>query len=222
MCDGVLAVRRRRERVGDLDSGVGDVVQAIRRVFLQAALDEPADRVRHVGGQRRPVRLALEQPRDTVGRGVRSERAAGREHFEEHAAERPHVGAFVHGHAARLLGTHVRRRAEDEPRMSARRGQVRRVGVGDLSDAEVEHLHLSRGSELDVRGLQVAMDDAALMGGLERRRNLPCDGERLLDGQPAAGESLGERRTLDELEDEAADAVGLLEPVNRADVRMVE
>ena len=49
------------------------------------------------------------------------------EHLVEHAAERPDVGALVDGLAARLLGTHVRRRAEDHALRACRRS----VTVGD-------------------------------------------------------------------------------------------
>ena len=42
-----------------------------------------------------------------------------------------------------------------------------------LREAEVQHLHRAIGAQLDVRGLQIAMDDALLVRGFERLRNLP-------------------------------------------------
>ena len=51
-----------------------------------------------------------------------------------------------------------------------------------LGETEVEHLDRAVGSDLDVRGFQVAVNDALLVRGFERRGNLPCDGERLVYG----------------------------------------
>ena len=66
------------------------------------------------GGQRLPVRLALQDARDHVGHRLAREGLAPGEAFVEHAAERPDVGALVDRAAARLLGAHVRRGAEND------------------------------------------------------------------------------------------------------------
>ena len=109
---------------------------------------------------------------------------AGRpvEALEQHAAERPDVGAPVDRRAARLLGAHVGRGAEDHARAGSRRrvmvGEFDEVGVEPASDrialgeAEVEHLHRARGREHDVAGLEIAVDDAALVRRLDRRGDL--------------------------------------------------
>ena len=91
-----------------------------------------------------------------------------------------------------------------------------------LRQPEVEHLHGAVGRDLDVRRLQIAVDDALLVRGFERVGDLARDRERLLNRQRARRQTLGERRALDQLEHEAADAVGLLEAVDRADVRMIQ
>ena len=77
----------------------------------------------------------------------RPERAPAGQHLVQHAAERPDVRAPVHRLAARLLGAHVRRRAEDHSDAWA-------VTVGEwvrsddvesppevLREPEVQHLH---------------------------------------------------------------------------------
>jgi hypothetical protein len=89
-------------------------------------------------------------------------------------------------------------------------------------EAEVQHLDLARGRELDVPGLEVAVNDARLVGGLERARDLPADLERLVDRQGAAPQALGQGLALDELEHEEAAAVRFLEPVDPGDVRVGE
>ena len=57
-------------------------------------------------------------------------------------------------------------------------GRVAREGLGE---AEVEHLDLAVRRDLDVGGLEVAVDDALLVGFLERLGDLLRDGERLVD-----------------------------------------
>ena len=66
----------------------------------------------------------------------------------------------------------ARRRERRRVRQRARR-RARRAGrVHRLREAEVEHLHRAVGADLDVRGLQIAMDDALLVRGLERLGDL--------------------------------------------------
>jgi hypothetical protein len=66
------------------------------------------------------------------------------------------------------------------------------------------------------------MNDALLVRRLEPRGDLPCDGDRLANRQRALAEPVLERRPLYELKDERADAVRLLESMDRRDMRMVE
>ena len=49
----------------------------------------------------------IENRRDRVGDGVGGERLAAGEHFEEHAPERPDIGALVDGLSAGLFRTHI-------------------------------------------------------------------------------------------------------------------
>ena len=71
------------------------------------------------------------------------------------------------------------------------------------------------------------MDDALLVRSVEGVGDLCGDGDRFRDGQSlaAAGvclDQLLQRLSLDELEDERGRAEGVLDPVDRADVRVVE
>ena len=94
-----------------------------------------------------------------------------REHFVEHAAERPDVGAFVDRLAARLFRRHVGGSAEDDAGLCHGRGCDRR----DCSLRPTRPLALSGASafarpksstftvpsdrDLDVRRLQIAVND---------------------------------------------------------------
>ena len=55
---------------------------------------------------------------------------------------------------------------------------ARGVAGRGLGETEVQHLHRAVRRDLDVRRLQVAMDDAALVGEVER----PCDLSRDVQG----------------------------------------
>ncbi len=191
-------------------------------------------------GSAAEVDLGLQDSGERVGdRGGREERAAG-EHLVEDDAERPDVGALVDRAAARLLGRHVGRGAEDDAELRPLRGRHRRrvherrrareVGRGGaprgrvhrLGEAEVEDLDLAVGRELDVGGLEVAVDDSLLVRRLERLGDLPRDGEGLVEGERPALQPLGEVFALDELHDEGADAARLLEAVDRGDVGVLQ
>ena len=107
-------------------------------------------------------------------------RATGDE-LVEHRAEGVEVVARVGGPAEGLLRGHVCRRADDhaldgEPGV---RSQIR--------EPEVAELHRALGGEPDVRGLQVAMDDATVMGVLEGARDLVGEPQRVRHRKAVTG-----------------------------------
>ena len=112
----------------------------------------------------RHVRVHLAQRRgrfvghaaeDREGRLAVERRRAGRG-FVQHAAEAEQIGAVIDFVAAGLLGSHVERRAGDEPR--ARQFHV----FGRPGQAEVGELDaVDRVFEEDVARLDVAVDEPA-------------------------------------------------------------
>ena len=66
------------------------------------------------------------------------------------------------------------------------------------------------------------MDDAAFVGRVERVLHLAGNRERLGDRQRTPCDPIRERVALDVFEHQGADARGVLDAVNRGDVRMVE
>ena len=66
------------------------------------------------------------------------------------------------------------------------------------------------------------MDDPLLVRGFEGVRDLRRDSERLVDGNRPADDPIGERRALDQLHHQGVYAVGVFEPVDLRDVRMIE
>src|SRR5262249_44713080 len=156
---------------------------------------------------------------------VSGERAAASEHLVEHATECPDVGALVGWTPFGLLRGHVCGGAEDDPclRGSKReRGRVCRVGDArdssgwsfQLRESEIENLHSIRRSERDVGGFEIAMDDAAVVRCFERIGNLAGDGERFLEWNRPAGDSLRKRFAIHELEYEKLRAAGFFEAMD--------
>ncbi len=73
-----------------------------------------------------------------------------------------------------------------------------------------------------LRGLQIAVDDALLMRGFERVGDLPGDRHRLVSRQRAVGQPIGERHTIDELENEEPGGGVFLDAVDAGDMRMIQ
>ena len=74
----------------------------------------------------------------------------------------------------------------------------------------------------DVRGLEVAVDDALVVGGRQRFGQCRADRHEAVDRHPALGDELVERLALDELHRQEVDAVGLLDGVDGDDARVIE
>jgi hypothetical protein len=101
------------------------------------------------------------------------------------------------------------------------------VGAGfsrpeGFGQAEVEHLHHAVCPHLDVRGLEIAVDDALLVRRLKGLANLLRDRQRLVHRDGALRDAVGEGRALDQLHHERVRAAGLLEAVDRGDVGMIQ
>ena len=181
------------ERLLDDEPRLPRVAQASLRVAREAAQEKAENTRRSSPRAAPPLGLGLEHGRERVADGLAFEEATAVEHLEQHDTERPDVGTLVDGLATRLLGRHVGSRAEDEASRSSRcgRGWATERGLPPepeagssrvrLGEAEVQDLDLAVRRHLDVGGLEVAVDDALLVGFLQGLRDLPRDRQRLLD-----------------------------------------
>ena len=237
---GISLLAPPSDDIVEYEPRVGDVVQSILRIALETAAQQSANRRRRLRGQCLPVDLGLEDAGQSVGDGRTGEERTPGQHLVEHDAERPDVRALVDRAAARLLGRHVGRGAEDDAELRAvHRRQRRRVhdrrrarevgrptsraaGVHRLGQPEVEDLDLSFTGSFYVLGLEVAVDDPLLVRLFERLRDLQREGKALSQGKRPGFEALGERRAFDELHDEGPDAAALLEAEDRGDVRVMK
>jgi hypothetical protein len=75
---------------------------------------------------------------------------------------------------------------------------------------------------LDVRGLQVPVDDPQLVSGFQGLGYLLRDRQCLVDWNPASSNSVGERLPLHQLHHERTAAVRPFQAVDLRDVRMVQ
>ena len=131
--------------------------------------------------------------------------------------ERVDVGLGARLEALGLLGGHVGERADDV----AGRGQPGRVG--DQGDAEVHQLGARLAvDDLDVLRLDVAVDDAARVGVVERLAEVGADLADLAVGEHVFAGQAGEGRALDQLGDEQRVAVLLPHLVEGHDAGVVE
>jgi hypothetical protein len=122
-----------------------------------------------------------------------SERQPPVEHLEQQHADRVEIAPRRRGLAERHLGRQVRRRADHAPRL--RDGRL--VGVDDLGQPEVEDLHqIAAGRIVEdhhVGRLEIAVDDAEPMRGLERVAHLDRDAHGAVAPEAAVARSTSAR-----------------------------
>ncbi len=204
-------------------------------IFLERFVDDGFElggklRVQTHRRQRRLVQDRVEQRR----RRRPLERLRAGAHLVEDHAKGKQIGARVERLPERLLRRHVRNRAERRARagqVALRRGRRRRGQGGfgrrlevrqHLRQTEVEHLGVTAPGHEDVGRLDVAMDDARSVRGVERVGNLDPKLDQLFERHRPVADPVFQRLAFEKLHrDEPLPAV-LADLVNRADVRMVQ
>ena len=162
--------------------------------LLRHPVERPGQDALKVGRQLRLDRLA--QPRLLVQDGVHrvdlvlvDERARARQHLAEDDAEGEDVAAQIDALAEQLLGRHVADRAHDraglgvhaERGLRAVGGEHARAAGGEFRQSEVENLRVAVAADHQVFRLQVAVDDARLVGLRQPLGDLDGDVQRVLD-----------------------------------------
>ena len=132
-----------------------------------------------------------------------------RQQLEEDHAQGVDIGASVERGrvGGDLLRAHVAQGAEQLTGLGSARGR-QQVGGGDVGDAEVEHLGLAGFVDQDVAGLEVAMDDALVVGMLHRVAHLGQQFEARGRVGTARADVLIQGHPADELHGEERLAVG--------------
>ncbi|MFT3775575.1 MAG: hypothetical protein QM820_60275 [Minicystis sp.] len=134
--------------------------------------------------------------------GLEGEGLGAAEDLEEHRREREDVGLPAHAGVAHLelLGRGVAeaRAGDGDGLVGAEIGQLHQAEVGDLGDL----LPVVVG-EQDVRRLEIAVDDALLVHGVQRPRDLAHEAAHPGDGQAEAAvpaDDVGQRLPVDVLQ----------------------
>ena len=100
--------------------------------------------------------------------------------------------------------------------------RLRSAGQSHFGEAEIEHLRAIARADEDVGGLDVAVDDARGMGGLECVRDLDPQPEHRIACERTGGESVLQRRALEVLHGDERSSVLLADVVDGADMWMAE
>ena len=93
---------------------------------------------------------------------------------------------------------------------------------GDFRQPEIENLRLTAIRHENVRGLDVPMDDAFRVCGIQRIGDLDAQIEHRLDLHRLASDPVPERLPLQQFHGDEASPIGLVDLVDRADVRVVQ
>jgi hypothetical protein len=203
--------------------GFGRAV-ALARIGREALGDDGVelaiDRRREAGGRSwRAGGHALDPLREIVAAIVRQ--AAG-ERLVQRGAQRVHVGArvdLVH-RSAQLLRRRVGKRSEELARSGD--AQALRVDRCGERDAEIEHQRRAARVDQDVRGLEIAVDHAALVRMSDGRRDAAEHGDDGGDVGLYFSRPLVERTAVDELHRVPRRSADDSAVVQRHQVRMVE
>ncbi len=163
--------------------------RALARVLGEHPVEERLELARHVRAELSYLRRSFEddlgEDGELVGAG---ERWMPREAAVEDRAQSVDVGAWVHRITADLLGRHIGRSTDQ-------RAGERQVLVGDrLGDPEVDELERVELAidEKEICRLEVAVDDAASVRGVERGGGGARDGEDVGHAERAARQAMGE------------------------------
>ncbi len=211
---GALGLGEDLGRLGGLAAVHADQVGAHLRRGLVAVVRVLGQRLEHHGVEFGGDALVALRRRDgiladvLVGHGdggVADERWLPSEDFVQHATQRVDVGAGVDGFAARLLRRQVLGGADHRGGLG---DAVARVGER-AGDAEVHHLHGAGLADHDVRGLDVAVDDAVLVAEVQRLAGVGDD----LDGLPGwdrsvAVHDVAQRHAVDVLHHDVGQRAG--------------
>ena len=147
-------------------------MKAVGGVLGQARSHHPVQRLRLQRG-----RVALEDRADQAGRIGPLKRSFPGDHFVEHQAERENVAARVSLPALQLLGGHVLQGTDDLPLVGEGLGYggggvVGFQDAGAFGQAKVQQLGSLPGDQ-DVGRLEIAVDNALVVRGVEGVQNLP-------------------------------------------------
>ena len=210
-------------------------LESIVRIFFDRMTNDAGETGRRGRGGRAEIRRILAQDRGhRFGRRRAQEGALAAGELVEHDAQReqvrPRVGAF----APHLLGRHVAHGAENRAGVGrSHRLLVVRSGSWCrlLGQAEVENLHAAVAEQHDVLGLEIAVNDAAVVCGRQAARHLDRHVGTLPRRERTLPEFVAQCLAVEELSDQERrpdraliriDDLGAADVVHRHDIRVID
>ena len=91
-----------------------------------------------------------------------------------------------------------------------------------LSQSKIENFRLAAGGDEDIRGLDIAMNDAARMGGIERIGDLRAEIEQGIRGHGPAADAFTKRLPFKDFHHQIGAPIVFADVVNRADSGMIQ
>ena len=149
----------------------------------------------------------------------------------EHATEREEVAPSVEFLATRLFGRHVGDGADS----GAGTGEEKSLGIAEsrsveagvmigekLGEAKIQDFDAAAVGNENVGGLDVAMDDALFVGGVESIGKLDADFNGARNGKGAEGDGFVEGLAFEQLHGDEGAAILFFDGVNGANAGMIE
>ena len=178
-------------------------------------------------------RRAIQDGVENGGRAIAAERELAGGHFIEHGAERKKIGARVEFLGTRLFGRHISDGADG----AAWTGEL--CGVHALSghclgwggaaafkayfgEAEVENFGVATVGDENICRLDVSMDDALGVRGIQCVGYIDGDGEKKIEFHRSAGDGVLQRLAFKALHGDEGLAIFLADVVNGANVGMIQ
>ena len=210
-----------------------------RRIFFEGFVDDARELGRKSGiepdgSDRRMIEDAIEN----FSRAVAAKRGAASSHFIENNTEAEEIAASVKFTAASLFGRHIGDGAESgsgagemgfiDGVVAVQRGaggcfaRDGRFGGKSLRETKIENFCLSTRSDEEVRGFDVAMNDAFQVSGVKRVSSLNGEGKRFVKRKRLAGDGVLEGLAIQKFHDDEWVAVFFTDFINGADVRVIE
>ncbi len=177
--------------------------------------------------ERRRVRL-VEDAAEDDGRGVALKGHSPRGHLVHDGAEGEEVRAGIQLFAAGLLGRHISDGTDGGAGTGGKSGRaagadgLREGGLGDLGEAEVDDLGAAGSSDEDVSGLDVAMDDALVMRGIEGIGDLDAEVEHSVEPEALMEDAAVEGVALKQLHGNEVATLFPAHGINSADIGVIQ
>ena len=198
------------------------ILKARRGVPLKHAGDHLAQSGRRVRTQPGIVRCVSQQRVDGIepsGTATDVERALAGQHLEEDDPEREEIAALIQRPAERLLRRHIPWRTGNTALCL---GRLRRPRREAPRDPKIQDLDAARGQQLNVRRLDVAVDDASRVRVPERFGNRHADPDRFCHSAGTLLEAIAKRHAFDVFHDDHERAAVVDDVVHLRDARVGE